>query len=124
MTSAARSVYVFGIYLLVLGGVLIGSPNTLLRLLGLSPTTEPWIHVLGVTVMVIGMLYVASARAEQTQFLRATVWVRLFVFASLTAFAILKIVPSVLIPLGLVDAAGALWTHLMLRNSAAPSTVV
>jgi len=28
MTSAARSIYSFGLYLIVLGSILIGSPNT------------------------------------------------------------------------------------------------
>lgn len=117
MTQAARSVYAFGIYLLVLGGILVGSPNTLLRLLGLPTTTEPWIHVLGVTVLAIGMLDMSGARAEHTSFLRATVRVRLFVLATFVAFAVLKIAPPILVLFGLVDAAGALWTYLMLRKT-------
>src|SRR5687767_8527878 len=97
MTPAARSVHIFGMYLLALGGILIGAPNTLLRLFGLPRTTEPWIHVLGVTVMAIGMLNVASARAEQIGFFRAGVWVRVFVFAAFVAFALIGIVPPVLV---------------------------
>lgn len=122
MTQAARSVYVFGIYLLVLGGILIGSPNTLLRLFGFATTTEPWVHVLGVTVMAIGMLDVASARGEQTRFFRATVWVRVFVFAIFIVFVLVKIAPPVLVVFGLIDAAGALWTHLLLRKSSVVAT--
>lgn len=118
MSRAARSVYVFGIYLLVLGGILIGSPNTLLRVFRLPSTTEPWIHVLGVVVMAIGILYVACARTAQTGFFRATVTARLFVLASFVAFATMQIAPPVLIAFGLVDAAAALWTHLSLRNPA------
>lgn len=119
MRPAARSVHIFGIYLLVLGGILIGSPNTLLAVFRLPSTTEPWIHVLGVVVMAIGMLDVASARAEQTAFFRATVWVRLFVFTSFVVFALLKIAPPVLIGFGLVDLAGAIWTHTSLRKTTA-----
>ena len=76
MSSAARSVYVFGIYLLIVGGMLLGAPNTLLMVIGLSPTTEPWIHVAGIPVMAMGMLFASSARAENRWFFRASVWVR------------------------------------------------
>ena len=116
MTSAARSVYVFGIYLIVIGGILIGSPNTLLAVFRIAPTTEPWIRILGVVVMVIGMLDVACARAEQAGFFRATVYTRLFVLLAFVAFAALGIAPASLILFGLIDAAGAMWTYMSLRS--------
>lgn len=117
MSSAARSVYVFGIYLLALGGVLIGAPNTLLALLRLPPTTEPWIHALGVVVMVVGMLDVACARAEQTAYFRATVGTRIFVVVAFVLLAFMKIVPWIVASFGIVDLAGALWTLTALRGS-------
>lgn len=116
MTNAARSVYVFGIYLIVLGGVLMGSPNTLLAVFAIESTTEPWIRLLGVLVMVVGILDVACARTEQTGFFRATVYTRLFALMSFILFAGLGIAPSIVILFGLVDAAGALWTFTALRS--------
>lgn len=124
MTLAARSVYVFGIYLLVLGGILVGSPNTLLAVFRLPTTTEPWIHVLGVTVLAMGMLDVASARNEQTAFFRATVWVRVFVFASFIALTLARIAPPVLVAFGIVDLAGAIWTFAALRKAVVPAAAV
>lgn len=124
MTMAARSVYVFGIYLLVLGGILVGSPNTLLAVFRLPTTTEPWIHVLGVTVLAIGMLDVASARAEQTAFFRATVWVRVFVFASFIGLTLARMAPPVLVAFGVVDLAGAIWTFAALRKTVVPAAAV
>jgi hypothetical protein len=117
VTRAARSIYVFGIYLLVMGGVLIGSPNTLLGILHLPPTDEPWIHVLGVPVMAIGMFHVVGARAELVAFFRASIWVRLFVLLSFVVLAALRIVPPIVIGFGLVDAGGALWTHLTMGKA-------
>jgi hypothetical protein len=117
MSNAARSVYVFGIYLIVLGGILIGAPNTLLAVFRLPATNEPWIHVLGVTVMAVGMLDVACARAGQMAFFRATVWARLFVLLSFVALVFTGVAPTVLILFGAVDAAGALWTHVALRKT-------
>jgi hypothetical protein len=117
MTRAARSVYVFGIYLLVVGAVLIGAPNTLLALLQLPSTNEPWVHVLGVPVMGMGVYHVVGARAELVPFFRATVWVRVFVLVIFAALAALQVVPPIIIGFGLVDAGCALWTHLAMRET-------
>jgi hypothetical protein len=119
MSSAARSVYVFGIYLLVLGGFAMGAPNTLLAVLGLEPTTEPWIRILGVVVMAVGMLDVACARSEQVGFFRATVSTRIFALVAFVAFVALGIAPQILILFGLVDGMGALWTFMALRARSA-----
>ena len=116
MTPAARSIYVFGIYLIIVGGVLIGSPNTLLALLQLPPTTEPWAHILGVPVMGLGMYHVVSARAELTPFFRASVWIRGFVLGSFVVMAAMRIIPLIIVGFGIADAAFALWTRFALRE--------
>jgi len=117
MSSAARSVYVSGIYLLVVGGILLGAPNTLLMVLGLPPTTEPWIHVAGIPIMAMGMLFASSARAENRWFFRASVWVRVFALISFVMLAVLQVAPAVVVGFGIVDALGALWTRLSLREA-------
>ncbi len=48
MSKAAFTVKVFGVYLFVLGLILLVSPNTLLSIFGIPETTEVWIRVLGV----------------------------------------------------------------------------
>src|SRR5215203_2766452 len=117
MSPAARSVYVFGIYLLVVGGMLLGAPNTLLMVIGLSPTTEPWIHVAGIPVMAMGMLFASGARAENLWLFRTSVWVRVFAFISFVMLAALQMAPAVVVGFGVVDALGALWTRLSLREA-------
>ena len=115
MSSAARSVYVFGIYLIVLGGILIGAPNTFLTVFGIPTTTEPWIRIAGMLVMIIGMLDVACARGEQTKFMQATVYTRFFALLTFVVFAATGIAPAIVILFGVIDAAGAIWTHTALR---------
>jgi hypothetical protein len=124
MSRAARSVYAFGIYLVVLGGILLGSPNTLLSLLQLPTTTEPWVHILGVPVMGLGLLFIASARAELVAFFRATVGTRVFAFVSLAALAVLAIAPPIIAAFGLADLIGALWTFAALRRTAVGAPAV
>jgi hypothetical protein len=115
MTRAGRSVHVFGVYLVVTGAFLIASPNSLLALLALPSTHEPWIHVLGVPVMAMGMFHIVSARAELLVFFRASVRIRVFVLTSFILMAAIGMVPPIVIGFGIVDSAFALWTHPALR---------
>ena len=117
MTSAARSVFVFGIYLIVTGAILMGSPGTLLALLQLPPAGDYWIRVLGVPVMAIGLTYLACARMEQTGFFRATLTARSFVFVALSVMAVMGAIPPIVAGFGVVDLAGALWTFTALRKT-------
>ena len=121
MTRAARTVYIFGIYLIVMGGVLIGAPNTLLALLRVPPTTEPWIHILGVTAMSIGLFHVGAARSELRPFFQASVRTRFFAATALTALVVLAIAPPIIIGFAAMDAATALWTRAALREARPPA---
>lgn len=124
LSPPAKSVFVFGIYLLLLGALLVLAPNFLLGLFRIPPTTEVWVHVVGMLVLVIGAYYVLAAVAELRAFMRWTVAIRMAVLAFLAAFALTGLGPMVLILFGLVDAAGALWTAWALRrNSGAVAAV-
>jgi hypothetical protein len=116
MNKPSRSILVFGIYLIANALVLVAIPNTLLGLLRLAPTTEPWIRVLGVVVGVLGGYYVSAARQGLTGFFHATVWGRGIVLVALAVLVGLGLAPPILIGFGLVDAAGALWTWVALRS--------
>ena len=118
MTRAARSIFVFGIYLVATGLILVVVPNALLSLLRLAPTTEPWIRVLGIPVGVMGAFFIAAARADVVPFFRFTVWGRTIVLIGMTALILLKLAPPILILFGLMDAAGAVWTRTALRERA------
>jgi hypothetical protein len=116
MSKPARSIFVFGLYLVATGLILFAIPNALLGLLRLTPTTEPWIRVLGVAVGVQGALHVAAARQELTGFFRATIWARGIVLFALASLVVLDWAPPILIGFGLVDTAGAVWTRAALRS--------
>ncbi len=72
-TSAARSIHVFGLYLLGLGGILVVAPNELVGLFGIPTTTEVWIHIVGVLVFFLGVYYSITARHGFEPFFLATV---------------------------------------------------
>lgn len=115
MSKAAQSMMVFGIYLIATAAVLVFTPNTLLQLLRVPPTTEPWIRVLGVVAGVLGAYYITAARQELIAFFRATVWGRGMFVVGLILLVLLSWAPPILLGFGLIDAASALWTRAALR---------
>ena len=119
MTKAARSVLLFGYYLVVTGVVLYTVPNILLNLLRLPPTTEPWIRVIGIPVGAMGVLHVAAARANIVAFFRVSIWTRIIPVIGFSLLALLRLAPPSLVLFGLVDGATALWTRAALREGAA-----
>ena len=117
MTPAAKSVYFFGFYLLGLALILIVIPNFLLSLFQMPSTNEVWIRVVGALAGGIGTYYVQMAPTNNTQFLSATIGVRLSILVWFTLFVLAGWAPAALIIFGLADAAGAAWTFLSMKKS-------
>ena len=120
MTKSARSVFVFAVYLYVLGIVLIVVPNTLLRLFSLPQTDEVWIRVVGVVVLILGFYYSQAARKGLEDFFRLTVFGRTALLLFFIGFVVAGFAPPVLILFGVIDFAGAIWTGHSLRLEARP----
>ena len=110
MSRSARTLFVFGIYLLLLGPALIFVPNALLSVFGVPPTDEVWIRVVGVLAMTLGFYDVVAARHELKNYFRATVIARLMVLLVFAAFVIIDLVHPALLIFGFIDCAGAIWT--------------
>ncbi len=120
MSKSATSVFVFGVYLVLLGLLLVIVPNVLLRIFGFAMTTEVWVRVVGVLVLCLAVYYVQAARRELVEFFRWTVIVRAFVFVCLATFAALKLAVPALALFGCLDLLGASWTALCLRPRGSP----
>ncbi|HEX8456808.1 MAG TPA: hypothetical protein VF656_05740 [Pyrinomonadaceae bacterium] len=117
MSRAAKSLFVFGIYLCGLGLLLLLVPNLLLRLFGVPPTNEVWIRLNGMFVLCLSFYYVQAARSELTTFIRWTIWTRLAVLVYFTAFVLLVSAPKALLWFGLIDLLAALWTWRALTEA-------
>ena len=115
MSQAARSLFVFGIYLCALGLTLLVVPNLLLQFFGVPATSEVWIRVNGMFVLCLSFYYVQAARTELTSFIRWTIWARLAVIVYFVAFVLLLSAPRALLLFGLVDLVSAVWTLFALR---------
>ena len=123
MSQAAKSLFVFGIYLCGLGLILLLVPNEILRVFGAPPTNEVWIRINGMFVLCLSFYYVQAARNELTIVIRWTIWGRVAVIFFFTAFVLLVSAPKALLLFGLIDLLSAIWTWLALKKSArsAPS---
>lgn len=116
MSKAALSLFVFSIYLFVVGLVLATIPNVLLSLFRVPETNEVWIRIVGLLAGVLGFYYLTAARNELTSFFRATVIGRMAALVIFSSFVVLGIAPPALVLFGIVDGAAAVWTGLALRK--------
>ena len=116
MSQAAKSLFVFGIYLCGLGLVLLLVPNLILRIFGAPTTNEVWIRINGMFLLCLSFYYVQTARNELTIFIRWTVWTRVAVIFYFAAFVLLISAPKALLLFGLIDLLAAIWTWVALKK--------
>jgi hypothetical protein len=116
---ARRSLFVWGWYLAILGVGLLLWPNPVLTLVRLPETDEVWIRVVAMFVLLLAHFSFSSARTANAEYMRWSVQARLAVPFFFAAFVLADWVSAALIPFGLVDLAGAMWTWGALRRDAA-----
>jgi len=123
MSNPARSLFVFGVYLLGLGGALILAPNMLLVIFDIAPTTEVWIRVVGMLVLFLGVYDISAAKGSWSGFITLSVPLRMSVIVFFAGFVLLLGAPKMLLLFAVVDFAFALWTWSALvqerRNASA-----
>jgi hypothetical protein len=117
MTRAALSIFVFGLYLVLLGATLMIAPGPILGVFGFSATGDVWIRVAGALVVIIGWFFLVSARHGTESFFRATLLPRPFLFLSLCAYVLFGLAPPQLVLFGAIDLIGAAWTLYALRRT-------
>jgi hypothetical protein len=125
MTNSARSFFVFGIYMLLLGTIVVLAPNFLLSLFHLPTTDEVWIRVVGMLVIFLGVYDIVAAKGEMKLLIQWSIPVRCSVILFFAVFVVAGLVPPILLLFGAVDFAGAVWTWIALRadsRSSPPQT--
>jgi hypothetical protein len=110
MSPAARSLFVFAIYLAVLAVLLLVVPNMMLTVFGFPPTTEVWIRVVGMLVGVLALYDYVAAVSEARGLMWASVLARLTVPFFFLIFVVAGWVHWPILLFGLVDIGFALWT--------------
>ncbi len=116
MSKSAKTIYIFGIYICILGIAFMAIPNVLLGLLGFPATDQVWIRIVGMLLVILSYYYIQAARHELEIFFQLTAYGRASVIVFLIVFVLLGYAPPTLILFGVVDLAAAIWTHLALRS--------
>jgi hypothetical protein len=124
MSPAARSVFIYAIYVVGLGATLMLAPNIPLPIFGLPQATEVWIRVAGMTVIFLSIFYFIAALNEYQATIRASVWIRFSVPFIFGAFVVAGFAPWNLILLTPLDVIFAAWTWSALRKSSAPAAAM
>lgn len=115
MSSSAKSVFIFGIYIACLGFLVVFFPNPLLRLVSVPPTREVWIHLAGMLLIFMGFFYIMAGREKLVPFYRWTLVTRGGAAAFVTGFVLTGLISPVILLFWLGDLAGTRWTFFALR---------
>ena len=124
ISKSAFSVFVFGIYTVILGLSFLFFPNFCLSVLGMKTTEEVWIHIVGWCAFWIGVYYVVAACSEARAFIRCTTYSRPTLIVFLAVLVMLHMVEPVIILIGAIELAFAIWTIWALRAERADSAAV
>jgi len=117
VSTPAKTIYYFALYLVGAGLTLLLFPRLPLVILSLEIEGLAWIRILGMLVLVFAYYYLNLARNEVTNFFRWTVHTRLLVPLFFTAFILFAGMKPVLMFFALGDLAGALWTAWALHGA-------
>lgn len=114
MNAATLSVFVWGIYVILSGLLLISIPKRTLSLFGHDAPKDHWIRVVGILALSLGYFYLVAAQNELVSLYWASIYARVAGFLGFTALVIFKKAKSQIIFFGILDIIGALWTLLTL----------
>ena len=70
MRKSAKTLFIFTIYLILLGTILMVVPNVLLVRITKVTTHEVWIRVVGMMMILLAFYYIQAARSELRDFSR------------------------------------------------------
>jgi hypothetical protein len=110
MSKTAFSIFIYSFYLYIAGVVLMFTPNLVTNMLELPPSIEIWIRMFGLLTFTVGIYYYQSAKAEQTEFFKATIAGRYFFFVMTIVLVFAFKFDNILAGLGVGDLIGATWT--------------
>lgn len=106
----------FGVYLGIIGIILLLIPNVLITPFGIEPAQEVWIRLSGILLMALMVYYVLAAKNEIVIIMKATGFIRLTIIFFFTAFALFKLTSPNIIIFSAVDFLGGVWTLWMLKR--------
>jgi len=115
MDRASKSIFVFGLYMIGEGLVLLVIPGVFLKLLKLPGEELFWVRVVGWALFVLGYYYVQAARHNFRDFYHWTVQIRVAQFVLFIVFVLLNFVGPIIVVLSGIEFLAGVWTFWALR---------
>ena len=122
MSSAAKSLFVFGIYVVAAGGGLLLMPGLVLTTLGFPQAADGWVRVVGALAIIVGAYHIVGARNDFLPYIRASIWGRFAFAVLLGGLVAASFMPRSLLLFAVIDLAGAIWTAVALRQTVVGAT--
>ncbi|MFX1477315.1 MAG: hypothetical protein ACFFCI_04215 [Promethearchaeota archaeon] len=118
MSRAALSLFVFGMYMILMGSFFLCFPEFIYGMLALPTELVITSRVLGMVIIIIAYYYNRSSLNEEgmRNFYKWTVHTRASVIFFLILFVIFKLANPLIVVFGFIDLAGAIWIYRALHK--------
>jgi len=117
MSSSAKSIYYFSLYLLVAGLALFLFPNLILAVLRVPLTTEVWVRLVGALTFILGVFFNHMARKNSRDFFYISMFGRGIFTVAILIVILFYNAPLPLLLFAAVDVVGLVWTLVAYRNT-------
>ena len=116
MNRVSKSIFIFGIYSIVMGIVLLFIPHQILPLFNLPVTGEPWLNLCGFVLMCSSYYYIRSAFEGNIQFALYTTHTRLTAPLIVIYLILSAKADWHFLSFGIIDGLGGVWTFYELKK--------
>lgn len=116
MSHAAKSIFIFGIYIILTGLLFLIIPHPILSLIDIQNPDNLVVRILGMLLIFYGYFYLRAGLKgkEMRAFYRWTTHTRCCAILFLIFFTVAGWAHPLVIAFGAVELAGAAWTHFAL----------
>ncbi|MEP1094003.1 MAG: hypothetical protein ABJG78_02775 [Cyclobacteriaceae bacterium] len=116
MNKAAKTIWVFGIYLLAEGIFLMLAPAWVLTEIGIPEAQSIWRLIVGFVVAALGYYYIRNAKENLSPFFRFTIQIRIVQLAFFLFLYFFERGTLPLVGFSLIEFLAGIWTWRALRQ--------
>jgi hypothetical protein len=116
MTTSGKSVFYFGLYVLLSGILFLVIPEKIISLNGFPPLQQGWSTAIGCLALVIGAYDTYAGKNNVLPMIRFSVYVRIGFCIATVLVVVSGQMPATFIGFGVIDAIGALITASLLKK--------
>lgn len=117
MDKPAKTVWLFGIYLIIEGFFLMLAPAWILDAIGIPEPNSVWRVILGFVVAVLGYYYVRNAKENLIPFFGFTVQIRIIQFVFFAGLYVFERGTIALVAFSFVEFVAGMWTWRILKSN-------